>query len=91
MDCDFITPLIVYKDLYESTYKDLIKYGLTPDQASRKANIYCVKNTWRFCTSEDIEAKVYRLMFYANLSQLDKVDVLSDEELDKLLGFKGSQ
>ena len=91
MDCDFITPLIVYKDLYASTYKDLIKYGLTPDQASRKANIYCVKNTWRFCTSEDIEAKVYRLMFYAKLSQLDKVDVLSDEELDKLLGFKGSQ
>ena len=91
MDCNSLTPLLVYKDLYELLYKDLIKYGLTPDQASRKANIYCVKNTWRFCTSEDIEAKVYRLMFYAKLSQLDKVDVLSDEELDKLLGFKGSQ
>ena len=91
MECNSLTPLLIYKDLYESSYKDLIKYGLTPDQASRKANIYCVKNTWRFCTSEDIEAKVYRLMFYAKLSQLDKVDVLSDEELDKLLGFKGSQ
>lgn len=91
MECNSLTPLLVYKDLYESSYKDLIKYGLTPDQASRKANIYCVNNTWRFCTSEDIEAKVYRLMFYAKLSQLDKVDVLSDEELDKLLGFKGSQ
>ena len=91
MNCNSITPLLVYRDLYESSYKDLIKYGLTPDQASRKANIYCVKNTWRFFTSEDTEAKVYRIMFYAKLSQLDKVDVLSDEELDKLLGFKGNQ
>ena len=91
MNCDYLTPLIVYKDLYASTYKDLIKYGLTPDQASRKANIYCVKNTWRFFTSEDKEAKFYRTMFYVKLSQWDKVDVLSDEELDNLLGFKGSR
>ena len=65
MECNSFTPLLVYKDLYESSYKDLIKYGLTPDQASRKANIYCVKNTWRvFCVkntwrvfiSEDMEA-----------------------------------
>ena len=91
MECNSLTPLLVYRDLYESSYKDLIKYGLTPDQASRKANIYCVKNTWRFFISEDIESKIYRTMFYAKLSQLDKVDVLSDEELDKLLGFKGSQ
>ena len=48
MDCNSLTPLLVYKDLYESSYKNLIKYGLTPDQASRKANIYCVKNTCRF-------------------------------------------
>ena len=88
MNCDFITPLLVYKDLYESTYKDLIKYGLTPDQASRKANIYCVKNTWRFFTSEDKEAKFYRTMFYAKLSQWDKVGFLADEELDRLLGLK---
>ena len=97
MNCDYLTPLIVYKDLYASTYKDLIKYGLTPDQASRKANIYCVKNTWRFFTSEDKEAKFYRTMFYARfyrnmfydeLSQLDKSDFLSDEELDRLLELK---
>ena len=65
MDCNSLTPLLVYKDLYASSYKDLIQYGLTPDQASRKANIYCVKNTWRvFCVkntwrvfiSEDMEA-----------------------------------
>ena len=67
MNCDYLTPLIVYKDLYASTYKELIKYGLTPDQASRKANIYCVKNTWRFSTSEDLEAQFYRTMFYAKL------------------------
>ena len=67
MNCDFITPLLVYKDLYESTYKDLIKYGLTPDQASRKANNYCVKNTWRFYTSEDLEAQMYRTLLYAKL------------------------
>ena len=88
MNCDFITPLLVYKDLYKSTYKDLIKYGLTQDQASRKANIYCVKNTWRFFTSEDIEAKVYRTMFYAKLSQWDKIGSLSDEEIDRLLELK---
>ena len=97
MNCDFITLLLVYKDLYASTYKDLIKYGLTPDQASRKANIYCIKNTWRFFTSEDKEAKFYRTMFYARfykdmfydeLSQCDKAGLLSDEELDRLLELK---
>ena len=97
MNCNSLTPLLVYKDLYASTYKELIKYGLTPDQASRKANIYCVKNTWRFFTSEDKEAKFYRTMFYARfyrnmfydeLSQLDKSDFLSDEELDRLLKSK---
>ena len=94
MNCDFLTPLIIYKDLYVSTYKDLIKYSLTPDQASRKANIYCVKNTWRFFTSEDKEAKFYRSlfyakfykdMFYAELSQCDKAGLLSDEELNRIL------
>ena len=94
MNCDFLTPLIVYKDLYASTYKDLIKYGLTQDQASRKANIYCVKNTWRFFTSEDKEAKFYRTMFYAKfykdmfyaeLSQCGKPYFLSNEELNSLL------
>ena len=97
MNCDFITPLLVYKDLYESTYKDLIKYGLTPDQASRKANIYCVKNTWRFFTSEDKEAKFYRTMFYARfyrnmfydeLSQCGKPYFLSSEEMNSLLELK---
>ena len=81
MDCNSLTPLLVYRDLYASSYKDLIKYGLTPDQASRKANIYCVKNTWRFFTSEDKEAKIYRTMFYAKLSQWN-------EELDRLLELK---
>ena len=85
MNYDFITPLIVYKDLYESTYKDLIKYGLTPDQASRKANIYCVKNTWRFYTSEDIEASLYRIMFRVKPSQWNKPYFLSNEELNSLL------
>ena len=97
MVCNSLTPLLVYRDLYESSYKDLIKCGLTPDQASRKANIYCVKNTWRFFTSEDKEAKFYRTMFYARfyknmfyaeLSQCDKAGLLSDEELDRLLELK---
>ena len=88
MECNSLTPLLVYKDLYESSYKDLIKYGLTPDQASRKANIYCVKNTWRFFTSEDKEAKFYRTMFYAKHGQWDKSGFLSDEELDRLSGLK---
>ena len=94
MEGNPLTPLLVYKDLYESSYKDLIKYGLTPDQASRKANIYCVKNTWRFFTSEDKEAKFYRTMFYARfyrnmfydeLNQLGKPYFLSNEELNSLI------
>ena len=94
MECNSLTPLLVYKDLYASSYKDLIKYGLTPDQASRKANIYCVEHTWRFFTSEDKEAKFYRTMFYAKfykdmfyaeLSQWDKPYFLSNEELNSLL------
>ena len=94
MVCNSLTPLLVYKDLYASTYKDLIRYGLTPDQASRKANIYCVKNTWRFFTSEDKEAKFYRTMFYARfyrnmfydeLNQLGKPYFLSNEELNSLI------
>ena len=97
MDCNSLTPLIVYKDLYASTYKDLIRYGLTPDQASRKANIYCVKNTWRFFTSEDKEAKFYRTMFYAKfykdmfyaeLRQCDKPYFLSNKEMSSLLELK---
>ena len=72
MECNSLTPLLVYKDLYESTYKDLIKYGLTPDQASRKANNYCVKTTWRFYTSEDLEAQMYRTLFYAKLIVIKK-------------------
>ena len=97
MNCNSLTPLIVYKDLYASTYKDLIKYGLTPDQASRKANIYCVKNTWRFFTSEDKEAKFYRTMFYAKfykdmfyaeLRQCDKPYFLSNKEMSSLLELK---
>ena len=97
MECNSLTPLLVYMDLYASSYKDLIRYGLTPDQASRKANIYCVKNTWRFFTSEDKEAKFYRTMFYAKfykdmfyaeLSQCDKPYFLSNEEMNSLLELK---
>ena len=94
MDYISFTPLLVYKDLYESSYKDLIRYGLTQDQASHKANIYCVKNTWRFFTSEDKEAKFYRTMFsarfyrnmfYDELRQCGKPYFLSNEELNSLL------
>ena len=97
MECNSLTPLLVYRDLYASSYKDLIRYGLTPDQASRKANIYCVKNTWRFFTSEDKEAKFYRTMFYAKfykdmfyaeLSQCDKPYFLSNKEINSLLELK---
>ena len=85
MNCDFLTPLLVYKDLYESTYKDLINSGLTPDKASRIANIYCVKNTWRFFTSEDREAKAFRFMFYVKHSQWNKARFLVAEELNRLI------
>ena len=43
-----LTPKLIYEDLYTSAYKDLLNYGLSEDQSSRKANIYAVKNTWNF-------------------------------------------
>ena len=58
-----LTPKLIYEDLYASAYKDLLMYGLSEDQSSRKANIYAVKNTWKFFTSEDTECRVYRRMF----------------------------
>ena len=88
MDCNSLTPLLIYRDLYASSYKDLIKYGLTPDQASRKANIYCVKNTWRFFTFDDDEARIYRIMFRVKLNQCAKVGFLADAEVDDLLRLK---
>ena len=57
-----LTPKLIYEDLYASAYKDLLNYGLSEDQASRRANIYCVKNTWRFFTSDDKQHVIYRRM-----------------------------
>lgn len=57
-----LTPKLIYKDLYASAYKDLLMYGLSEDQSSRKANIYAVKNTWKFFTSEDRVCIIYRSM-----------------------------
>ena len=57
-----LTPKLIYEDLYTSVYKDLLMYGLSEDQSSRKANIYAVKNTWKFFTSEDTECRIYRRM-----------------------------
>lgn len=57
-----LTPKLIYEDLYTSAYKDLLKYGLSEDQSSRKANIYAVKNTWKVFTSEDKEYEIYRSM-----------------------------
>ena len=65
MECNSLTPLLVYKGFVcNQSYKDLIKYGLTPDQASRKANIYCVKNTWRFLLLRILKLD---FMFYKQL------------------------
>ena len=57
-----LTPKLIYEDLYTSVYKDLLMYGLSEDQSSRRANIYAVKNTWKFFTSEHRECKIYRRM-----------------------------
>ena len=57
-----LTPKLIYEDLYTSAYKDLLNYGLSEDQSSRKANIYAVKNTWSFFTSNDKQHVIYRRM-----------------------------
>ena len=57
-----LTPKLIYEDLYTSAYKDLLTYGLSEDQASRKANIYAVKNTWNFFTSNHRQCVLYRIM-----------------------------
>lgn len=62
-----LTPKLIYEDLYASAYKDLLMYGLSEDQSSRKANIYAVKNTWNFFTSEDKQQIIYRSMLALKL------------------------
>lgn len=57
-----LTPELIYKDLYASAYKDLIKYVLTEDLASCKASIYAVKHTWYCFSSKHSEAFAYRDM-----------------------------
>lgn len=57
-----LTPKLIYEDLYASAYKDLLMYGLSEDQSSRKANLFAVKYTWYFFTSENKECRIYRRM-----------------------------
>ena len=57
-----LTPKLIYEDLYASAYKDLLTYGLSEDQSSRKANIYAVKYTWKFFTSKYRKCRIYRSM-----------------------------
>lgn len=75
-----LTPLIIYNDLYASSFKNLIKYGLTQDQASCKANMYAVKHTWFFFSSTEPSARTYRAML--NFSLLPP---LTKQEFDELL------
>lgn len=69
-----LTPKLIYEDLYASAYKDLLMYGLSEDQSSRKANIYAVKNTWKFFTSEDKECKIYRRALFYKYNPIDIIE-----------------
>lgn len=80
-----LTPLIIYNDLYASSFKDLIKYGLTEDQASRKANIYAVKHTWFFFSSTEPSARTYRAMLNFSLNPPKAMPPLTKQEFDELL------
>lgn len=80
-----LTPLIIYNDLYASSFKDLIKYGLIEDQASRKANMYAVKHTWFFFSSTEPSARTYRAMLNFSLNQPKAMPPLTMEEFDELL------
>lgn len=57
-----LTPKLIYESLYAFVYTSLIKYGLSKDLSSRKANIYTVKHTWYYFSSIDKEATTYRYM-----------------------------
>lgn len=80
-----LTPLIIYNDLYASSFKDLIKYGLTEDQASRKANMYAVKHTWFFFSSAEPSARTYRTMLSFSLIPSKAMPPLTKQEFDELL------
>lgn len=80
-----LTPQIIYKDLYKSTFKELTKYGISEDQASRKANIYAVKNTWYLFSSAKTDAVIYRRMLDFSLNGDKHHKPLSTEELNALL------
>jgi len=45
------TPLDIYNHLYRTLKSHKIKCGMDEDMASRKANIYAVKNTWKVFVS----------------------------------------
>lgn len=65
-----LTPKLIYEDLYALAYKDLLRYGLSEDQSSRRANIYAVKNTWKFFTSEDRVYIIYRRILIYKINTL---------------------
>lgn len=77
-----LTHELIYLDLYNSTYNDLIKYGLDEDLASIKANKYAIKNANYYLTSDDNEALVYRNML---LNKTNEPQYLSEEEIKKNL------
>lgn len=40
-------PIDIYKTIYAKEFKRYLKLLYTDDKASRLANIYAVKNTWK--------------------------------------------
>lgn len=43
-----MTPIDIYKTIYAKEFKRYLKLLYTDDKASRLANIYAVKNTWKY-------------------------------------------
>lgn len=80
-----LTSQIIYKDLYKSAFNALVKYGISEDQASRKANIYAVKHTWHLFSSDNREAVIYRRMLDFSLNGDKQHKPLSTEEFNALL------
>lgn len=77
-----ITQELIYKDLYNSAYENLLEYEIDKDLASRKANIYAVKNASNLFASDDLKAIAYRRMLDY---KFNGNKYLTSQEIDKLL------
>lgn len=84
-----ITQELIYKDLYNSAYENLLEYEIDKDLASIKAIKYAAKNASNLFASDDLKAIAYRRMLdykfngeqYLTLEEIDELLESANKEL----------